>query len=96
MNDPALHILNSTFGYAEFRGSQYRSLDGAKRNPGLVFISQRRKARKGFWGKKIIAFDFLGVLGAFARVKSFPSLLVHSGVWRTLHWHWLLISIMTD
>ena len=96
MNDPALHILNSTFGYAEFRGSQYRSLDGAKRNPGLVFISQRRKARKGFWGKKIIAFDFLCVLGVFARVKSFQILPVHSGARCTLHWHRSLISIMTD
>ena len=34
-------------------------------------LSQRRKARKGFWGKKIIAFDFLGVPGAFA--KSIPT-----------------------
>lgn len=72
-----MNIVESTLHSACLPvSSEYRSLDGAKRNPGLVFISQRRKARKGFWGKKTIAFDFLGVPGAFARVKSFQSLPV--------------------
>jgi hypothetical protein len=34
---------------------------------------------------KILAFEFLGVVGDFARVNGFQSLSAHSGAWHTLH-----------
>jgi hypothetical protein len=46
-----------------------------KRDPGFILISQRRKVRKGFFGLKMIAFDFLCVTGVFARVKNFQSVV---------------------